>query len=773
MPTLTDLRSGELAYTSMALSFRLFGLHDWSGRLPLVLWGLLGAMSVYTLVARLVDRRAGLFATVALVTMPLYFLHARTMLGDIVTMAALAMALSGLGGAMWDRGTAVRAGWTALGITGLFAGYLSRGMMIGVAIPALSAGLAAVVLEAGTGSGKFGPKRDVYTILTAGLSLVLGIVSLVLGLQVLGRAMPGGVLLRHLGFEVLSRAPNDATFDLPLRDLGHALFPWSAFLPFAFGKMFRSPTFEGDSEQAEPFRREAALRVFMVVALGVAFGVYAMLGPRTGALPFSGPMIFAVIVALALRDFERGAPPSRAVTVAVPLLGFVLYTDMKRFPDKALAAFAIEKAPFPKSFEAQGEHILLWALALFAGLTALAWFESQDEEPSLTISEWVEARTTRAAALGRYFAELWAGNLVFVAVVIEAALVGLAAMVFFGRRFGWEPVERLPKLFADVAVNLWWAVPCGIGGMVVLLVLARDVYRWVTRGLRVHRAIGVMFGAVLAGGVLSFGYYPALADQLSPKEAFETLATLAKPGEEVAMLGVRSRAAAYYGSGKVTTLGDPLRAFQWLTEEGDESAKRKWLFFRAEDLPKLNSLYRRHTGKNLPVLDGRSSQILLASNRGEDSPNQNPLASMVLDTPPNPARKVEASFRGELTVLGWEVADESGAVVESVVPQRPYHLRFYYRVESPLSGNWKAFVHIDGFGRRYNGDHSVLDGRYAMNLWNPGDVVVDDLVFQLEPNFLPGQYTVFFGFFVGETRYAVTRGPSQDNRVVGGPINVR
>ncbi|MEZ4311898.1 MAG: hypothetical protein R3F14_28035 [Polyangiaceae bacterium] len=60
-----------------------------------------------------------------------------------------------------------------------------------------------------------------------------------------------------------------------------------------------------------------------------------------------------------------------------------------------------------------------------------------------------------------------------------------------------------------------------------------------------------------------------------------------------------------------------------------------------------------------------------------------------------------------------------------------------------------------------------------MNLWNPGDLIVDDLVFQLEPNFLPGDYNVYFGFFSGDTRFAVTRGPAQDNRVVGGPLRVR
>ena len=100
-------------------------------------------------------------------------------------------------------------------------------------------------------------------------------------------------------------------------------------------------------------------------------------------------------------------------------------------------------------------------------------------------------------------------------------------------------------------------------------------------------------------------------------------------------------------------------------------------------------------------------------------------------------------------------------------------LRVYYRVLRPVSGSWKAFVHIDGFQRRFNGDHNVLDGKYAMNLWQPGDVVVDDFEFQLEPNFTPGGYTVYFGFFAGETRYKVTKGPNHENRVVAGTLEVR
>jgi len=777
MPTSGDLGMGELPFTSMALSFRLFGLHEWTGRLPLAVWGFAGAMVVYAFLARLVDRRAGLYAAAALVTMPLYFLHARTMLGDIVTMAALALALCGLGGVLLDRGAIARGVWGAVGVSGLVAGYLSRGLLLGVAIPALAVSLTALVLEQGARPARGTPRRGLVDSLMTGVLLGVGVAAAAGGLVLLRTTAAGGVLPRGLGLAVLARPPTEATFDLTLRDLGHGLFPWSAFLPFAVGRMFRAPLVEGESPEAAIAReRETGLRVLLLVALGVAYVAYALVGPRAGALPWSGPVILAAIAAVVIRDFERGAPPSRALALGTVVLGYVLYTDLKRMPEKALAAFSVDKPTFPKSFEAEGASMMQWTFLIFTLLVGLVWLEgARNDEPKGFVA-WVEARMEWYLGMGRALTRVWGGNLMFVGVVIEAALIGLGAMVFVGRRFGWAAVERLPKNFADVSVNVWWALPPALAVAPLLYFIVLDGFRKLLEIVRLPRAVMTVMAALVASGGLAFGYYPALAAQLSPKEAFETLAKISGPGEPLGLLGVRARAAAYYGSGGVSTFSEPGRAYTWLTENQpapDATGPRRWLLFKADDLPKLSSLYRRDVGKNLPVLDGRSSQILLGSNLAGGAPNQSPLAAFVLDDAPTPARVVDASFRNELTVLGWEVTDMGGRVVDSVVPQTQYRIRFFYRVEQPISGTWKAFLHIDGSGRRYNGDHAVLDGRYPTNLWNPGDHIVDDLVFQLEPNFLPGDYLVYFGFFSGDTRYAVVRGNAQDNRVVGGALRVR
>jgi len=768
LPTLTDLEMGELPFTSMALGFRLFGLHDWAGRLPLAAWAFAGVVATYEFMARFVDRRAGLYAALALVTMPLYFMQARTMLGDIVTMVALAFAFFGLVGAMLDRG-ALRFGWFALGLVGLGAGFMSRGLLLGVAAPAFAAGASWLVIR---GAGE---RRDVSLFdAFGGVALVMGLVAFGHGLAALVHAREGAPLVRAVGFAILKRAPTEATFDLIVRQLGHALFPWSAFLPFAIGRSMRPPMVSDREAEA----RETAVRVALLVGAAVTYGAYAFVAPKSGVLAFSGPAILAAIAAVAVLDFERGAPPSRVLSMGCVVLGLVLYADMVHVPERALSVFVVDKPQFPKSFEEESARRLFAVLVAFAALSALVWFDAPERARRETsqggvwsaVVAWWREKAELSRRLFEDLAALWSGNLLFGLVVVEAALIGLGAMIFIGRRAHWVPVERLPKNFADLGLNVWWIAPLTIAIAPLAWLAVRDGFESLVARSRAPRASFTLAAALLSGGGLGYWYYPDLSAQLSPKEAFEAYESLRTKGEPLSLLGVRARAAAYYAGGEVGSFSDVGQAFSWLSESMDA---RRWMVVRADDLPRLNALYRARFERNLPVLDGRSSQILLASNQLGGRANESWISKIVLDEPPAPARPLDIWFEDQLHAIGWEVTDAKGVKVESVVPGRTYHLRFYLRVEQPIPANWKAFVHIDGFQRRFNGDHAVLGGRYAMNLWQVGDVVVDELPFQLEPNFTPGDYTVYFGFFSGDTRLRVASGPNHENRAIAGALTVR
>jgi hypothetical protein len=205
---------------------------------------------------------------------------------------------------------------------------------------------------------------------------------------------------------------------------------------------------------------------------------------------------------------------------------------------------------------------------------------------------------------------------------------------------------------------------------------------------------------------------------------------------------------------------------------------RRFLAIKSEELPKLNQIFREkmpEPRENLPVLDARSSQILLvASSLLPGDKNENPLEKVILSSLPKPHRKLDVNMEDKLQVLGIDIVDLQGKAVEQVAPGRKYHMRTYYRVLGAVTTEWEAFIHIDGYRRRHNGDHKPMGGKYPMNLWLVGDLLVDEYEFGLEPNFTPGAYTIYFGLFVGDTRLKVKSGPSDgDNRINGGQLKVQ
>lgn len=758
VPTLGELARGQLPFTSIALGFKLFGLHEWAGRFPLALWGTLGALSTYALTSRLADRVAGAFAVFALATMPLYFLHSRTMLGDVVTMSALAMAVAGLGLAAFDSecSTARRVGWLVLGLAGLAAGFGARGILVGVAPAALGVGVAWAVLRSRPGSPT-GRLRD----LAGGLALTVGVVSVVYGLRVLARATDNPAQFSLLLGAAVKPPKMLPTYDAVIHYLGHGLFPWSAVVPFAVARLL-APPFGALPGRVES---ETALRMVAILVAAIAFGAHGLVAPTVGALPFAAVCMLAVVAAVALRDFDRGAPGSRVLAMGAAAFAILLYYDFKNFPEKGLSAFVVEDPRFPDSFKDKAHSLLKLATLVVLGGFAAPIMESTDRNaPRFARDEWL--------AWPRALRTLWSGNLWFAVLVAEAALVGYSVLTWLSKSyFHWKQFEQQSQLQKYVAGWGYLALPALLV-LPLFALLARDLLREFFVRSPVRRGTVAALAVAASGAVLSFGYYPKLAAQISPKEVFDAYRKHAKSGEALGIVGVGSGAATYYAGRNVPTFENANAAFTWLVQD----AARRWLVVKSSDLPQLNSLYRGQPSApgNVPVLDARSSEILLLSNQlAPGEKNENPFAEWVLDQPPNPTVKMDANLGGQLDVVGWEVTDMSGRPVDSVVPQKQYQFRIYYKVVASISGNWETFIHIDGYQRRFNGDHQTLENKYAFHLWRVGDHIVDVYPFALEPNFTPGDYEVFFGLFIGSRRLEVKKGRHNDNRLEAGRIRVR
>jgi len=871
LPHLNDLGRPQLPFTSIALGFKLFGLHEWAGRVPLALWGLLGAVTTYGFVARLVDRRAALFSSVAFVTMPLVFVQARTMLGDIVTITAYAMAFGGLAVAVFDRGDegeariGPRLGWLVLAVIGLVSGYYSRGGLLGIGSPALAVG-AAFAISVANGHRRHDPLAR-----TVGIGAVLlGLFALQRGLAAFDTPIAAARIDLDPWIGAMVRPPAKyPTFDFMVGHIAAALLPWSAFAPFAFGRLFIAPPVTAGAA----FERESHTRMALVIGAAVAFVAHGWLSSRTDLVAFAAPAVVAAACGIALRDYERGAHPSVAVGVGTLVMLGVFHHEMHKIPEKAFNAFSVAGAMFPESFKTQA--LTLWWVVLggFAVLAFLTFVErGADREP-------FDPRGYLRVLLA--LRDAWDGMLAlsYFAMVAGASLAGLAVWIGTRQHAKWLPA--LSSQMRDGVLNAWWVtafVPLAVvfglyftcdvwlwtfersrrfgrgsftrgfepfeelaqriktgnvgprlselvmgklvvtpdameGGIgpVALLILGPLMYlalpgivlagltmaglRWpvalafaIPSGVAVFLALGILgdlvrgsraaflsLGAAIISAVLCFSYYPALANQLSPKEVFESYQRVKQGAEPLALFGVGGRTAAYYAGGQPLILKETGAAYEWLM--GSEPGSRRFLAVRAEELSRLNRSFRERSqsGKNLPVLDARSSQIILvASSLRGDEKNQNPLGRIVLTEPPKPQKKLDANLEDKLQVLGYDLLDLNGKLVDHVAPGKKYHMRTYFKVLAPVTTEWEMFIHIDGFHRRHNGDHKICEGKYPMSLWLPDDILMDDHEFTLEPNFSPGPYTLYFGLFVGETRLKVKSGPADnENRVNGGPIKVQ
>jgi 4-amino-4-deoxy-L-arabinose transferase-like glycosyltransferase len=880
LPHLNDLGRPQLPFTSIALGFKYFGLHEWAGRAPLALWGLLGVIATYGFVSRLVDRRAGVFSAVALTTMPLYFVQARTMLGDIVMMAALAMTFGGFAVAVFGRkeddpgDRKVRAVWAAVAIVGAVAGYYTRGSLIGVGVPLLAVGVAYLIA---VGNGQ---RFDDLAHGVGAIIAVVGLVFAVRGITALGADRFDDTTVPIAG-ALIKPPARYPTFDFFIGHVAAALAPWSAFAPFAFGRMFASPTHQGGVAPSA-HARESETRLALVVGAAVALVAHGWIASHTEMMAFSAPVILAATCGIALRDYERGAHPSVAVGVGTVVLLGLLHHELHNLPEKAFNAFNVAAgATFPESFK--NHSIAIWTIVLvgFAGIAFLTWVERDpDREP-------FEPKGYLKVLLA--LRDAWDGMLAlaYFAMVAGASLAGLAVWLGTRQHAKWLPT--LSSQMRDVVLNAWWATAFGPLVAVFAMYFWCDVWVWafdrapsaklgpreplgkrVTRGFepfeelaerlkegRLRETVwdliagklfvtndkledgigptalfilaplmylqvpaivfGVLYGklgmrglvagalaipsgvalflligfvgdlfrgsrsafltlfAAAVGMVLCFAYYPALANQLSPKEIFEIYQRTRKDGEPLALFGVGGRTAAYYAGGQPLILKDTASAYDWLAAA--EPGTRRFLAVRAEELPRLNRAYREKAPVrlNLPVLDARSSQIVLVSSGlAENEKNQNPLSRIVLTNLPKPQHKVEAELEDKLQVLGYDIADGNGRLVEQVAPGKKYHMRTYFKVLAPIQSEWDMFIHIDGFHRRHNGDHKLAETKYPMTLWLKDDLILDDHEFSLEPNFSPGPYTLWFGLFSGETRLKVKSGASDgDNRINGGQLRVQ
>jgi hypothetical protein len=301
------------------------------------------------------------------------------------------------------------------------------------------------------------------------------------------------------------------------------------------------------------------------------------------------------------------------------------------------------------------------------------------------------------------------------------------------------------------------------------------------------RGLAIVAAGVFAGLALRAHAYPELLARLSPGAAFDAWQDRHRAGEPLGLVGIDRRAVAFAPGTAVVPQTDAPGAGRWLAAaaHGAAGEPRRFLALTPAELPRVNAEYRAAVSHNVPVLAGTGSTTLLAASElatGERS--DNPLDAVLLAAPPPRLRPLGAVLDDRLDVVGWQLVDATGRVVD-VVPRgsRSAHVRIVAAVRTPPAGasaanfsGYCTFLHIDHSPSRFSAEHRELP--YPMALWRPGDVVVDDFDVKLPAHFRPGSYRMYWGVGVlpceDDHRLHVTAGDSDGHdRIAAGMLEVR
>lgn len=759
-PLLSELGKGQLPFSAIALGFQSLGLRDWAGRLPLVLSGLVALWLMGRALVRLCGVRAASFAVAVVATMPVFFVQARALLGDGMTLACGALSLFSLSVLAFapPQTTRGRVGWGFWALVGLAGGFTTRGAAFGVALPCGSVALAFLTCR-GTHTERGTPWGHRVGWLCVALA------SLATAASVWAVARQDADLYLEVMGSTLSSPAKPPTYDQVLHRIGFVLFPWSAVLPMALVGAF--------SPQPSGSYRRPALRLVLVHHLVLAIAAHAALSYYQQPVPFVGAAAAGCLIALAFEDYERAEARTRLVALTGCALLITIGLDLKNQPAQSLWAFEVPKAVFPESFaNAAGSFYKYLTLGCVAvvGLSLGQWSagEAPEGEPAPRGAFGVAAARCRQwlrrlRPLARKPWAFWLGALWLVAVALWASRLldvrlGASLPAAFRSTLGARVLGAVALAGPLIAVG-----PC-VGWLLAGCWQAvLRLWPWPPSRLG-------LLALAAAGLTSSLVFYPRVARQLSPRTAFESFANLSGPGEPLAVMGEAARVAPYYVDAETHTPRSARAAVDWLSA----ADARRWLVLPKGSLAALNQIYRSVERTNVPVLDTAMSGTTLVSDRllpGER--NDNPFDPFVAQTPPKVQHPLDVELdNGALRCLGWSVTDSSGQWVENPRPGKPYQFRIHWKVERAPTRDWRVFVHIDGQGRRFNGDHDPLKGQYATRHWARGDYISDAHDVKFGSEFGGKRHEVYFGLYRGKKRLPVTRGNHHENRIRAGKLTL-
>jgi hypothetical protein len=691
-----------------ALGMKIFGVGELGGRLGNGLFAVLAILAVYWAGLGLFRRRAALLSALALGTLPLFVLEARQLVSDMPLVAALALALGGLGRFAWPPDGERRMVDLGIGALGLLLGLYAGGALLGIGLPCLSLAGSLLVgyglrprpeapADAGDPAAELcarGVGRDVPADATFGHGLLFqgrrGRLALpllaLMGVAVFVWTLTTATVANKFSF-LLGGVPKAGTpstsFEFFVRQLGFGLFPWSALAVFALG---RPLVRLGGGDEADGDRLAfAQLYLLVFSAFGFALSSYFVL--MTGEARFVALAPIALAVGALLDETLEGRRAEPVLGLLVATGTMVVARDLVLAPEELVSVHTLSKVRWPPNIKMSAAFMLvgvLFAGGIYAGLA------------------------TRGRALGR------------------------VALRELGKVGKWR--QRLEK------------------GVV-------EAGRW---GIQVAVLTAVIFGAILAHHLV-----PALSKHLSFKPLLESYTKFARHGEKIGRYKVEAQGAGFYSRREMTDLPTTDRVAGFL-----RSDERVFALVNATDLAALDAALKGAKVDYFVVDGSSSRFLLISNRIEAGEKEENPLkkdvwmapqAPRVVEGPPaaNGEATQKTEWPDQPAPWKWRISTRTmfEDAIELVGADFPPSIRrpgsipltLYFRVHKKPKPGFRVFVHFDAPGEpRLLGDHALLNGTFPTDYWLPGEYIRDTYDVEVPLMTTPaGKYTVLLGFWPG------------------------
>ena len=562
-------------------------------------------------------------------------------------------------------------------------------------------------------------------------------------------------------------------------------------LVFAFGGLWRALGPTGTWRAAHLLVGVAALGVGLF-ASGLLLGVATPLCAVAIALPATrssrigqAATVVATLLAIGvfvLFSFKRGlnfhpstfdfspllggsvhSPAHTTVfTQHLVKLGVTLFPWVALLPIAMVAAFAGRATPTDEQSGAG------WVLI---GLLTSTWIFGV-VQGAVSTDLWTLAVIPAAMLIGRYIDIVADEGVAQPFAALAVLLTGLmVAHDLFAQPDLFVGNHLLESMRWPGQLSVVNGVLLGLGvvfSLAAALAIGVPAPRWATsdeQKLRVRRRMLSITGlvAVLTAMTTLVYVVPSVSKNMSVRDVYGKAKQL-DPNAPLGQYRFGGTGSSYYLNGRVPTdLHSMEELFDFLGKHD-----RVFVMAGSSELASIDQTARENS-KSYYVVDDSNSRFMVLSNQvGTGETDKNPLRRFVSSTPPTPRAAAEADFEGKIQLLGYEMPGE-------VERGQEFKVRLYFKVKQAIGSNYKIFMHFDGPGARFHGDHSPVGGLLPTGNWPVGSYVTDEFTVVPEKAMQPPtDYRLFMGFFSGDTRLKILSGRADsDNRAQLGGIRVK